>query len=96
MNEAEKNSALFINLVVMLHGAVMQHLGKIKNPVTDAVERNLDQAQMMIDMLDMIGVRTTGNLTSEEERLMKNILQEVKLNYVEELEKDRGTRKESP
>ena len=88
MEPSEKNKILFTQLVVMLHTAGMQQMGKLKNPVTGQINRDLGQAQLSIDMLDMISEKTRGNLSSEEERLLKSLLQELKLNYVDEVNKD--------
>jgi hypothetical protein len=87
MEGSEKHSMLFARLVVMLHAAAMQYLGKIKNPLTDAVERDLPSAQGMIDTLDMLQSRTQGNLSQEESRMLVQVLQELRLNYVDEAAK---------
>lgn len=91
MTKEEKHEALFAGLVMMFHGAAMQQLGKVKNPSTDKVERNLEQAQMSIDMLDMLEIRTKNNLSAEEAKLLKNALQDLKLNYVDEVGKDQAS-----
>jgi len=88
MGDSDKNKVLFTQLVVMLHGAAMQQMGKIKNPLTDKIERDLTQAQFSIDMLDMMKEKMKGNLSPEEERFLQSILQELKLNYVDEVSKD--------
>lgn len=88
MDQSEKDAALFFSLVMMFQTAAMQHLGKIKNPATDTIERNLEQAQVMIDMLDMISAKTKGNLTPDESRYLQNVIQELKLNYVDEESKE--------
>jgi len=80
----EKHSALFAQLVIMFQAACMQHLGKIKNPATDSVERDLDQAQAMIDLLEMLEAKTKGNLSKEEEGFLTNVVRELRLNYVDE------------
>jgi hypothetical protein len=87
MTKEEKYSALFGGLVMMFHAAAMQQMGKVKNPMTDKIERDLEQAQISIDMLDMILAKTKGNLTGEEERMLKTIVQDLKLNFVEEVNK---------
>jgi hypothetical protein len=87
MSQSEKESALFMGLVMMFHTAAMQHMGKIKNPLTDKVERSLDQAQFAIDILDVLVSKTKGNLSDEENRFLANTVQELKLNYVDELSK---------
>ena len=88
MAESEKETALFMGLVLMFHAAGMQHMGKTKNPLTDKIERSLDQAQFVIDTLDALASKTKGNLSGEESRFLANIIKELKLNYVEELGKD--------
>lgn len=88
MDQSEKDAALLFSLVMMFQTAAMQHLGKIKNPATDKIERNLEQAQVMIDMLDMISAKTKGNLTADEARYLQNVIQELKLNYVDEKSKE--------
>lgn len=87
MTPEEKDTALFTGLVMMFHSAAMQNLGKIKNPATDKVEQNLEQAQAMIDMLDMLSKKTRGNLSENESKFLSNVLQELKLNYVDEVAK---------
>ena len=87
MNVNEKHQALFMQLVVMFHSLTMHQLGKMKNPVTDKVERNLASAQGTIDMLEMLKGKTKGNLDSNEERFLTELLKELKLNYVDEAAK---------
>jgi hypothetical protein len=87
MNTTEKNQLLFMQLVAMFHFAAMQQMGKVKNPVTDAIERDLSAAQGSIDVLDMLKEKTRGHLALEEERFLTQVLQELKLNYVDESSK---------
>lgn len=87
MTNEEKNDALFASLLMMFHSAAMQHLGKVKNPVTDKIERNLEQAQAIIDMFDMLKAKTKANLKADEEKFLLNLAQELKLNYVDEVSK---------
>ena len=94
MNQQEKDTALFANLVMMFHSATMGHLGKVKNPVTDKIERDLDQAQLMIDLLDMLSTKTKGNLSEDEDKFLTNVLRELKLNYVDEKAKGDEEKKE--
>jgi|WetSurMetagenome_2_1015567.scaffolds.fasta_scaffold820564_2 hypothetical protein len=91
MTTDEKNNALFVSLLMMFHSAAMQYLGKMKNPATDKIERNLEQAQAIIDMFDMLKEKTKGNLTPEEEKFLSNLAQELKLNYVDEASKPQPT-----
>ena len=87
MSQSDKDSALLMNLLLMFQAAAMQHMGKIKDPVTDKIERDLEQAQFAIDTLDMMANKMKGNLSTDEERLLTSILKELKLNYVDEQSK---------
>ncbi len=89
-----KAQLLFSHLVGMFHAAAMHQMGKLKNPLTGKVERDLAQAQISIDILDMVKEKTKGNLRPEEERFLTNILSELKLNFVDESSKDQGTKTE--
>ena len=79
---------LFDNLISSLVHSVWISLGKIKNPMTDKIERNLFAASMNIDMLDMLYKRMDGNLSEQEESYLSHVLSEIKMNYIEE--KKRG------
>jgi len=79
---------LFVGLVQSFQAAAMQQMGKIMNPYTQKIERDLLQAQISIEMLEMLKTRTSGNLTGEEARYLDHALTELKLNYVAERERD--------
>ena len=84
MEEHQKVQLLFTQLVLMFHAACVQHLGKMKNPITDKLEKDLAAAQSTIDMLDMLHQKTKGNLSAEEEQLLTQVISELKLTYVQE------------
>jgi hypothetical protein len=79
-----KQDALFVNLILVFKSAAMQQMGKIINPLTGNVEKNLDQARFSIDTLEMLKNKTGGNLPNELERLLDSTLLELRMNYVEE------------
>ena len=84
MTDQEKYQMLFIQLISSLHAGALQEMGKMKNPATDKIEKNLEQAEFTIDMLDMLKEKTKGNLTAEEEKFFGTVISELKLNYVDE------------
>ena len=88
MTDQEKYQMLFVQLISSLHAGALQEMGKVKNPATDKVERNLEQAEFTIDMLDMLKEKTKGNLSSDEEKFFGTVLSELKLNYVDEKAKE--------
>jgi hypothetical protein len=84
----QRREALFASLVLSLHAAAMQHLGKVKDPSTDSLRRDLPQAQLVIDLLDMLTEKTRNNLSAQESAFLSRTVQELKLNYVDEISKD--------
>ena len=58
-------------------------LGAAEDPVTNKVEEHLELAKRLIDLLDLLKEKTEGNLTSEEENLLKNGLHQLKMIYME-------------
>ncbi len=94
MQGRQKQEIMFTQLVLMFQTAAMQQMGKLKSPLTDAIERNLEAAQNSIDLLDMLREKTKGNLSPEESRLLLQVIQELKLNYVDEAGKPEA--KEEP
>ena len=93
MNDANHN-ILFMQLVIQNQQIAMMAMGKIKNPVTDKIERNLEHAKIYIDSLDMLAAKTKGNLSEYEEKFLTETLKELKLNYVDEVDKDKKKEKD--
>jgi len=89
------HSALLMNLILSLQVSAMQNLGTMKNPSTDKIEKNLEQARMNIDMLDMLKAKTVSNLQAEEEKLLTQVVSELKLTFVEMSEKGDNIAKET-
>lgn len=87
MTEQEKDELLLTQVALMFQTAALQQMGKLKNPFSDAVERDLGQARISIDILDVLHRRMKGNLSDAEERMFANVLRELRLNYVDEAAK---------
>ncbi|MCD6170049.1 MAG: DUF1844 domain-containing protein [Candidatus Latescibacteria bacterium] len=95
-SSAEQNQALFVQLVTMLYGAAMQQMGKVVNPLTNKIEKNLEHAKLSIDMLSMVEEKTRGNLSDEEPRFLADSLFQLRMNYVDEVKKTAEGEKEAP
>ena len=74
----------FQTFVWSLNAAVLVQLGAIEDPATAKKEKNLPLAKQTIDMLSMLKEKTAGNLTKEEEELLKHILYDLRMRYVKE------------
>jgi len=94
-DQEKKNEVLFLQLIMTFETAAWQQMGKLKNPLTNKIEKDLEQARLSIDMLDMIKAKTEGSRTPNETKVLERILSQLKINFVEELEKERKQKAES-
>ena len=85
ISEDEKQSIIFVRLLFTFQAAAMQQMGKQADPFTGTIQRDLQQAAMSIDTLDMLRIKCRGNLNESEQRLLDHLLSELKLNYVDEI-----------
>ncbi|MCC6572213.1 MAG: DUF1844 domain-containing protein [Planctomycetes bacterium] len=60
-------------------------LGVVKDPVSDEVHQDLEQARFIVDTLAMLQEKTKNNLSPEEDQSLKNLLGELKLEWVKAL-----------
>lgn len=95
-DEAQYHEARFLALISGLASNAMQHLGKVMNPLTGQVEKNLGLAQETIDLLRMLREKTKGNLTDREKRSLDALLSSLQLNYVDEAKAEAQKAKEEP
>lgn len=87
ISEEELTELRFIQYVSILTNSGMQQLGKIMNPVTGKMEKNLEAAKATIDLLSMLKEKTKGNLTAKEEKVVSNALANLQLNYADEVKR---------
>jgi len=84
-DQASSRELLFLQVISMFQAAAMQQLGKFVDPTTGEVIRDLTQAKISIDILDVLKQKTKGNLTEVEGELLDKVLFELHMNYVDEL-----------
>ncbi|MGH7742516.1 MAG: DUF1844 domain-containing protein [Candidatus Eiseniibacteriota bacterium] len=87
IRQPSRQAALFINLVLGLQQSGMMALGKLKNPFTNSVGIQLEVARDTIDTLAMLEAVTKGNLESDEARVLRQVLTDLRMNYLEEVKK---------
>lgn len=90
----DRDKALFANLIMMLASSSMQQMGKIINPMTNKAEVDLETAQMTIDMIAMLQAKSQGNCDESEERMLKDLLSSLRMNFVETVEQEKKNKKE--
>ncbi|MEN3013331.1 MAG: DUF1844 domain-containing protein [Endomicrobiia bacterium] len=84
----EEKINLFIALITSLASTCWMQLGKVPNPVTNKIEKELENAKFTIDILRTIKEKTKGNLTQEEEQILISVITDLELNYAEEIKKE--------
>ncbi len=73
----------FATFVLSLSHSALVHLGEAPNPETGASEKDLPLARQTIDLISMLEEKTKGNLTGDEERLLSQILFDLRMRFVE-------------
>lgn len=74
----------FLTIVQMFQLEGMVALGKMLNPGTNSITKNLEHARYVIDVLEILADRTKNNLTDDEARFLDQTLSTLRLNFVEE------------
>ena len=57
-------------------------LGDAPHPATRKTSTNLPQARYVIDLLGMLSEKTKGNLSVDEERMLKDVLYQLRMRYL--------------
>ncbi len=88
LNKDQQDQLLFMMLIQQHQQIGMMGLGKLKNPATDSIERDLASAKYAIDTLSVIERYTEGNLPKELKSFLDQTLTTLRLNYADEASKD--------
>jgi len=72
----------FTTFVLSLSASAAMHLGLSSNPMTGATELSLPLARQTIDLLAVLEKKTVGNLTGEEERLLSQVLYDLRMQFL--------------
>ena len=83
-----KDEALmdFSNIILSYGMNVTIHLGLTPDPSSGQISKDLNRAKDLIDILEVLKTKTTGNLTTDEEKILDETLANLKLLYVKALE----------
>ena len=74
----------FANFVMSLHTSALFHFGLFADPVSGETAKNLPAAQQTIEILDMLKIKTAGNLDDDELKLLEGVLYDLKMRFVKE------------
>lgn len=82
----EMMSALFAQLVIQQSNMAMLLMGKTPHPQTGETVRDIEAARLFIDQLEMLEAKTKGNLSKNEEQLLKQSLMSLRMAFVDAVE----------
>jgi len=90
MNETgmSKHDHVLAGLVFNLQAMAMQQLGKLQNPLTGELQRDLDGVRGTIDLLEMLKVKCRAETPEELLRMLDGAVMDLQLNYMEEMKKE--------
>jgi hypothetical protein len=73
----------FATFVLSLSHSALVHLGDAPDPSGGPAKRDVAMAKQTIDLLAVLQEKTEGNLSGEEERLLDQVLYDLRMRYVE-------------
>jgi hypothetical protein len=75
----------FSTLIMSFASAAMIGIGKVPDPVSGQMNKNLALAKQNIDIICLLQEKTKGNLSTDEVNLMESILYELRISYIESM-----------
>ncbi|MDE0594701.1 MAG: DUF1844 domain-containing protein [Roseibacillus sp.] len=76
------NDPRFAEFVILQAQNAGMFLGKIPNPTSGHPEVNIKAARTVLDSLEMLENKTTGNRTAEEDKLLQVALLNLRILYL--------------
>ena len=73
----------FVTFLLSLYSSAMAAFGMLPHPADGHNEENIEGGKEMIDILEILKEKTKGNLNSEENQLLNNLLYELRMLYLE-------------
>jgi hypothetical protein len=72
----------FASFVISLGSSSLMLMGEQLDPQQPAIPVNLPQAKEIIDLLSVLEDKTKGNLTTEEQAVLRDMLYALRMKYV--------------
>lgn len=79
--------AHFFNIVVSLSQSALVGMGKVSNPHSGEIEKNMEFAKINIDIIQMLKEKTNGNLSKKEKEIITDTLMNLQLTFADEKKK---------
>ncbi|MDH4097074.1 MAG: DUF1844 domain-containing protein [Nitrospira sp.] len=81
-HEAPSLPVTFSSFVISLGSSSLMLMGERLDPQQQPMPVNLPQAKEIIDLLSLLEDKTKGNLTSEEQTVLRDMLYALRMKYV--------------
>ncbi len=72
----------FSNFILSLNTSALIHLGDLPDPQTRERIYDIQSAKQTIDILELLRSKTSGNLDGEEEKLLEDVIYDLRMKYV--------------
>jgi hypothetical protein len=76
-----------ITCVEILHKGAWLGMGLIADPVTNEIKKDMEGARAAIDTVEFIAKHIEDKLDPKMQRELKNLLNDLRLNYVEQMKR---------
>jgi hypothetical protein len=78
-----RDSALFASLVMQQSNLALHFMGELPSETGQRASPDLSEASLCIDILEMLAAKTRGNLTRDEDELLRSSLMGLRMRFVE-------------
>ncbi len=93
MENQEASGITFSSFIISLATTAAIHFGDLEDPTTgQRGEPNLVAAAQMIELIALLQEKTKGNLIEPEERLVEDLLYELRMRFVQAQQQGGGRR----
>jgi hypothetical protein len=87
-NDSNQSKLDFSNFILSLNTSALIHLGDIPDPQSRERIYDMQSAKQTIEILELLKSKTSGNLDNEEDKLLEDVIYNLRLKYVKYLQSD--------
>ena len=84
-----KHDHVLLSLTMNLQSMAMVQLGKVSNPATGEVERDLEAARGTIDILEMLKAKCRTGTPEPVLKMLDQSVMDLQMNFLDELKRER-------
>lgn len=75
---SEEPPVIFSTFLVSLASSALAHLGQVDHPSNQPTSQDVALARHTVGLIDMLALKTKGNLDTDEQRLLETLQKELK------------------